>query len=102
MVEDIGKTAEKYIQEMKRATAEAQKGLEKAALEMDRLGKMMYEDVRSSVQGPGNMLNNIKDKMAQDIDRELPHMVEQMHRLEGRMERYIQDMQEEVGRITKK
>ena len=102
MADDIGKLTEKYIQEMKRAAGEAQKGLEQAAHEMDRLGRMMYEDVRKGIQEPGSTLNNVKDRMMDDLDRELPEMMDDMRRLERRMERYMQEMQDEFRKIVKK
>ncbi|OPY33388.1 MAG: hypothetical protein A4E32_00674 [Methanomassiliicoccales archaeon PtaU1.Bin124] len=102
MADDVAKMAERYIQEMKKAAGEAQRGIERAAQEMDRVGRMMYDDVKQGVQGPGSALNNIKDRMAEDLNREMPHMMEEMRRLENRMERYVQEMQEEVRRLTKK
>jgi len=102
MADDINRMAEKYIQEMKRAANEAQKGLERTAQEMDRLGRMMYEDVRKGVQDPGSTLNNVKDRMIDDLDRELPSMMDDMRRLERRMERYMQEMQDELRKFAKK
>jgi prefoldin subunit 5 len=102
MADDINRLAEKYIQEMKRAATEAQKGLERTAQEMDRLGRMMYEDVRKGVQDPGSTLNNVKDRMIDDLDRELPSMMDDMKRLERRMERYMQEMQDEFRKFAKK
>lgn len=101
MADDINKLAEKYIQEMKKAAAEAQKGLEMAANEMDRLGRMMYDDVRKGAQDSGSTLNNVKDRMMDDLNRELPSMMDDMKRLERRMERYMKEMQDEFRRRTK-
>ena len=101
MTDDINRLAEKYIQEMKKAANEAQKGLETAAHEMDRLGRMMYDDVRKGVQEQGSALNNVKDRMMDDLNRELPSMMDEMKRLEKRMERYMQEMQEEFRKRTK-
>lgn len=101
MADEMSKLTEKYIKELNKAAAEAQKGLEKAAREMDRLGRMMYEDVRQGVQDSGSTLNNVKDRMMDDINRELPSMMDDMKRLEGRMERYMKEMQEEFRRRTK-
>jgi hypothetical protein len=102
LVEDINKMAEKYIQEMRKAAGEAQKGIEKAAQEMDRVGRMMYEDVRTGLKESEHGLSGVRDKMVEDLNRELPSMMEDMRRLENRMERYMKEMQDEVRKRMEK
>jgi Sec-independent protein translocase protein TatA len=101
MVEDIGKLAEKYVKEMKKVAAEAEKEFDHAVHEFDRLGKSLYEDVRTGVNDSGNAINNVKDKMMEDLNRELPNMMNDMRRLQERLEHYMQEMQNEIKRNIK-
>jgi hypothetical protein len=101
MAEDIGKKMERYVGEMKKVAGEAQTEFEKAAHEFDRIGRQMYDDMKTGMQGSENVINNVRVKMMNDLDKELPHLKSEMQRFQDRLEHYMQEMQNEIKRITK-
>ena len=101
MVEDIAKKMERYVGEMKKVAIEAQKEFEKAAYEFDRIGQQIYEDVRSETKGSENVINKVRVKLKDDLDKELPHLKSEMQRFQNRLEHYMEEMQNEIRRITK-
>lgn len=101
MAEDIGKRMERYVVEMKKVANEAQVELEKAAHEFDRIGQQMYDDVKTEMKGSENVINNMRIKMKDELDRELPLVKSEMEKLQNRFEHYVQEMQNEIKRIVK-
>lgn len=101
MIEDINKRMERYVLEMKRVASEAQIELEKAGHEFDRIGRQMYDDVQTGMKGSESVINNVRVKMKDDLDKELPHMMGEMQRLQNRLEHYMQEMENEIKRSFK-
>lgn len=101
MAENLEDLVERYLKEIRKVALGVQKEANRAVKEMDRLGKTMYEDMRSSVKDPGSTVNNIRVRMMDDINREVPNMVNEVKKFGERMDQYLDELKREARRERK-
>ncbi|MFA5312260.1 MAG: hypothetical protein WC375_02940 [Methanomassiliicoccales archaeon] len=101
MTEDIESRTEKYIREMKKVAKEAQVDFEKGMKEVDRLGRMMFEDVKTELKDSGVNIKKVQETVKKDIDKEVPEIIAEMKDFQAKMENHLKELQEEIRKATK-
>jgi len=101
MTGERGSKTEKYIEEMRKVVKETQTNFEKGMKEADRLGKMIYDDVKDGVKRSGKDLKNAEETVWKDMEKEVPAMVAELKEFQAKMERRLKDLEEDLKKANK-